>query len=270
MVLSAVGLLPSRPAPRGRTGRRRGRPAARWWAARTRRPGRRAARRSTGRASKGSERVSAATRRVFHGATSPASTFAQSRGNRCRRSRASAINDIADWVETPIAAPSSSATKAATAGVPSPPREASQSAARADPRRPRSPYPTRRWPGAGRTTRRRCRSLVSCTIAVAAARPRRQPRAAAASSRSSTSIATALTASMHPLNQRPPTPKIGPETLVHRPIREFRDVRSDPSARGLRVLVRFVGGTLEEARGEAGSRTPGRPPRSWRARCCRQ
>ena len=87
-------------------------------------------------ASNGRERVSAATRRVFHGATSPASTFAQSRGSRCRRSRASAISDIAACVETPIAAPSSSATNAATPGEPSPPREASQSTS---PGRPASP-----------------------------------------------------------------------------------------------------------------------------------
>ena len=66
----------------------------------------------------------------------PVSTSAHRSGNRCRGSRASAINDIADWVETPIAAPSSSATNAATDGVPSPPREASQSKS---PGRPASP-----------------------------------------------------------------------------------------------------------------------------------
>ncbi len=84
----------------------------------------------------GSERVSAATRRVFHGATVSDSTRAHSRGSRCRRSSASAISVIADRVETPSAAPSSSATNGATPGVPSPPSDASQSLS---PGRPASP-----------------------------------------------------------------------------------------------------------------------------------
>ena len=82
--------------------------------------------------------------------------LAHSSGNRCRRSRASAINDIADWVETPIAAPSSSATNAAHRGVPSPPREASQSPSPGRPVSPQVAVPDSAVAGCARTTRRRC------------------------------------------------------------------------------------------------------------------
>ena len=49
--------------------------------------------------------------------------------------------------------------------------------ARADRRRPRSPYPTRRWPGAARTTGRRCRSLLQLHLTVEPLGLARRPRA---------------------------------------------------------------------------------------------
>ena len=186
-------------------------------AARTRRPGPRAARPPTGRASNGSERVSAATRRVFHGATSPASTFAHSRGSRCRRSRASAINDIADWVETPIAAPSSSATNAATAGEPSPPSEASQSQSPGRPASPQVAVPVSGWRGAARTTRRRCRSLRCWTI--------RSSRSASAAAPSRPAVVEVLDLDrrcadcLHGPTQPETTDnEIGPNLVVHKEV----------------------------------------------------
>ncbi len=63
----------------------------------------------------------AATRRACQARTCPASTSRHSRGWRCRRSRASAINSAAEaWVQ-PNRAPSSIARNSGTRGVPSPP-----------------------------------------------------------------------------------------------------------------------------------------------------
>ena len=153
----------------------------------------------------GRERVSAATRRVFHGATARTSTCGpeprepvpQVQGVGHQRHRRLGGDPHRGTERLGHERRHTRGAVAAERGV-----------AVAEPgqtrRRPRSPYPTRRWPGAARTTGRRA-------AACGAAPPVRRSASAAASSRPAVVEVLdldrrgVLPASMGQLNQRPPT-----------------------------------------------------------------
>ena len=172
MGLFLLGLL-----LRARTGPRRARPSARWSGSPN--PSTRAAScSSTHRApSKGRERVSAATRRVFHGATSPVLDLRPQPGEPVPQ-----VEGVGHQRHRRLRGDTHRGTELLRHERAPPPENRRHRArrhshpARADPRRPRSPYLTLRWPGGGRTTRRRCWSLVSWT-----SRSRRSASVAASS-----------------------------------------------------------------------------------------
>ena len=183
---------PSRPAPPARTAPRPARPGARWSAARTRRPGRRAARppsalpRTTGsgcrRRPGGSSR--APPRNGLDLRPEPGEPVPQVQrvGHQRHRGLGRDTHRGTELLGHERRHPRRAVAAERGVAVPR---------ARAVRRRPRSPYPSRWWPGAARTTRRRCGASVLHHPVLRSASEAAASRAE--SSRSSTSIADALT-----------------------------------------------------------------------------